>query len=657
MVRRAASSNRPPETLGSENDMSLRAIIIGLALVIIQTAVTPYNDYYLQGTDISGSHFPLGAMFVLVVLTLGINPVLKKITPKAELNPGELMTVWVMLIATSAIPSKGMMGYLLPYLVAPRYFATPENEWADALYPHLPDWLVVWDKQAVSDFYTGEAFVPWAVWAKPLFAWTIFIIVLYFVTICLSVVLRKQWVEHERFIFPLVAVPAEMVQRTNPNGLLSGFFKNRAMWVGFTIAAVFHLLNGFHEYFPALPRIPNRYDLYGPFTERPWIVMRLWPQLRLFLYFSVIGITYLLSMEVSFSCWFFFLFFKAQYMVINAFSIPINPWICARGQTMAVYVVLALAFIYNSRYHLRDILKKTFAERHTTKAIDDSNEPLPYRWALLGLIFGFLLLGLLCAYAGMTFWIALSIIAFFLIVSTALTWMVVNGGLLLIQVPMYPSEYFETTAGTRIIGANSWSLLGFQRVMMRDWGGILMPSILHGFKAADPVKLNRRSLSWAMMLAILFSIGVSYVALLPLIYDKGALNLQQGPFVRAPRYFNHIASVIQYPKGPKWAEIYSMFVGTGIISFLLVMRHQFIWWKLHPIGYVMGAVYSSYFLWSSMFIGWLLKYIILKTGGIGGYRKLRPLFMGLILGEYGIVGLWMVIGIFTGVDYRGALPG
>ena len=92
--------------------MSFRAIIIGLALVIIQTAVTPYNDYYLQGTDISGSHFPLGALFALIVLTLGINPILKKITPKAELNPGELMIVWVMLVVTSAIPSKGMMGYL-----------------------------------------------------------------------------------------------------------------------------------------------------------------------------------------------------------------------------------------------------------------------------------------------------------------------------------------------------------------------------------------------------------------------------------------------------------------------------------------------------------------------------------------------------------------
>ena len=30
---------------------------------------------------------------------------------------------------------------------------------------------------------------------------------------------------------------------------------------------------------------------------------------------------------------------------------------------------------------------------------------------------------------------------------------------------------------------------------------------------------------------------------------------------------------------------------------------------------------------------------------------------GLIIGEFGIVGLWMIIGMFTGVNYQGALPG
>lgn len=637
--------------------MTLRALLIGLALVILQTAITPYNDYYLQGTDISGNHFPLGAVFTLIFLTIGINPILKKVLPRATLNPAELIVIWVMMGVSSAIPSKGMMGFLLPYLAAPVYFATSENEWADTLHPHLPEWLIVWDKNAVTNFYEGESLVPWALWIKPLLVWTVFIILLYCVTICVSIVIRKQWVERERYIFPLVTVPVELVQQTPSQSNLSSLFKNRLVWIGFAIAAAFHLLNGLHEYIPSLPSIPNRYDLYKPFTERPWIVMGWWPQFRFFLYFSVIGITYFLTTAVSFSCWFFFLFFKLQYIIINAFAIPISPWISARGQTMAAYVVMVIAFLINSRKHIKDILIRTFLQSTSTTTIDDKDEVLPYRWAVLGGIFSFLLLVGLCVYGGMSFWVACSIIILFLIVSTALSWMVVNGGMLLIQAPMYPVEYFEIVTGSRVINANSLTLLGFQRVMMRDWGGILMPSVLHGFKAADPLGLNRRRMLGAMALSIVVAIGVSYAASLPLIYDKGGLNLQRGPFIGAPRYLNHIVTLIQYPKDPKMGEVYSMILGVGITSFLLIMQRQFMWWQLHPIGYVMGAVYSSYFLWSCMFIGWFLKYLVLKSGGIGHYRKLRPLFMGLIIGEFGIVGAWMVIGIFTGVNYQNALPG
>ncbi|MDE0088410.1 MAG: hypothetical protein OXU23_21990, partial [Candidatus Poribacteria bacterium] len=450
--------------------MTVRSLLLGLALVIVQTAITPYNDYYLQGTDVTGNHFPLGAVFTLIFLTLVINPILKKVFPRATLNPAELIVIWVMMGVSSAIPSKGMMGFLLPYLAAPVYFATPENEWAETLHAHFPEWLIVWDKHAVTNFYEGESSVPWALWIKPIVVWSVFILLFYCVTICVSIILRKQWVERERFIFPLVTVPVEMVQQASMQRGVSSLFRNRLVWIGFGIAAAFHLLNGLHEYFPALPSIPNRYDLSAPFTERPWVVMRWWPQFRFFLYFSVIGITYFLAMEVSFSCWFFFLFFKLQYIIINAFAIPISPWICARGQTMAAYVVMVLAFLINSRLHIIDLLKKTFLQSSTT-TINDSDEVLPYRWAVLGAIFSFFLLAGLCFYAGMSFWVACSIIALFLITSTALSWMVVNGGMLLIQAPMYPVEYFEIVTGSRIINASSLALLGFQRIMMRDWGG------------------------------------------------------------------------------------------------------------------------------------------------------------------------------------------
>ena len=261
---------------------------------------------------------------------------------------------------------------------------------------------------------------------------------------------------------------------------------------------------------------------------------------------------------------------------------------------MAAYVVMVLAFLLNSRIHIKDLLKRTFLESAASTTIDDADEALPYRWAVLGTIFSFLLLAGLCVYAGMSLWVACSIITLFLIASTALTWMVVNGGMLLIQAPMYPVEYFEIIAGSRIINANSFALLGFQRVMMRDWGGILMPSVLHGLKAADPVRLSRRSILGAMALAIVVAIVVSYAASLPLIYDKGGLNLQRGPFIGSPRYFNHMVSLIQYPKDPKLGEAYSMILGAGITGFLLIMQRQFMWWQLHPIGYVSRLVFEVF---------------------------------------------------------------
>jgi hypothetical protein len=54
----------------------------------------------------------------------------------------------------------------------------------------------------------------------------------------------------------------------------------------------------------------------------------------------------------------------------------------------------------------------------------------------------------------------------------------------------------------------------------------------------------------------------------------------------------------------------------------------------------------------SIFLGWLFKYIILRYGGLRGYRTARPLFLGLIFGEYSIGGVWLVVGLITGRGYK-----
>ena len=118
--------------------MRVRTVLIGLALVIVQTAITPYNDYYLQGTDISGNHFPLGAVFTLIFLTLVVNPILKQLFPRAVLSPAELMVVWVMMAVASAIPSKGMIGVPTPLFSSTRLFCHTRKRMGRNAPPALP---------------------------------------------------------------------------------------------------------------------------------------------------------------------------------------------------------------------------------------------------------------------------------------------------------------------------------------------------------------------------------------------------------------------------------------------------------------------------------------------------------------------------------------
>ncbi len=64
----------------------------------------------------------------------------------------------------------------------------------------------------------------------------------------------------------------------------------------------------------------------------------------------------------------------------------------------------------------------------------------------------------------------------------------------------------------------------------------------------------------------------------------------------------------------------------------------------------MLSAWGAFKLWFSVFLGWSGKYVILKYGGLGVYRKARPAFLGLVLGEMSCAGVWAIIGMITGVS-------
>ncbi len=54
-------------------------------------------------------------------------------------------------------------------------------------------------------------------------------------------------------------------------------------------------------------------------------------------------------------------------------------------------------------------------------------------------------------------------------------------------------------------------------------------------------------------------------------------------------------------------------------------------------------------VWFSILLAWLLKTLTLKYTGAAGYARTRPFFLGLILGQVVVTGMWLVIDFFTGM--------
>ena len=656
MTLPGTSRHFPQTTHPIYNSITARSVLIGMVAVICQCLATPYNDFHVGGTYLAGNHLPIAVVFVMLVFIFSTNVLLKRLKPGTELQGSELLVIWGMMLVASGIPSSGLMRYLVPLAVSPFYFATPENEWITLFHQHLPDWMVVKDPKAVFYFYEqlpdGDS-IPWRAWLKPIVGWSAFVLIFYFVTICWTVLLRKQWVEHERFTFPLVQLPVEMFQPPSGSSLLNRFFKSRLMWCGFAIPVILHGLKGLHLYLPSTPNPPLYFSIAQFFTEKPFSALAWWPSVNLFIYPSVIAVVYLLTLEISFSFWFFFLLGKMETVLIYATGSKVNQWNFHQNQQMGALLVFIGFILFLGKRHFG----RAFATIFGKHASNDTNEPLPYLWAVGGLILGILLLTLICSLAGMRVWVALFILGIFLAITTVGTWMVANGGLMFILYSFLPGEYLITLFGSARINAPSWTIVAYERVLMFDMREILMPSVMNNFKLAEPLRLKQRPFLLAMGIAIVLAMGVSYYSSIDLAYTHGAVNLQHWTYmISTVSPFNRLTSILQNPTGIELERLGSFIFGGAMMFGMLWMRHHYLWWKLHPIGSLMMTSYATYCFWGSFFIGWLLKYTVLKFGGVAQYRKLRPFILGVVLGECFIGGIWIIVGLITGIGYR-LLPG
>ena len=96
------------------------------------------------------------------------------------------------------------------------------------------------------------------------------------------------------------------------------------------------------------------------------------------------------------------------------------------------------------------------------------------------------------------------------------------------------------------------------------------------------------------------------------------------------------------------AKMLFLGIGAVLMTLLTLCRYRFPWWPIHPVGLAIGLTHPTFHVWFSIFIAWLIKVIVLKLGGISLYRKVRPFFLGMILGAFATAGAWLIIDYFAG---------
>jgi hypothetical protein len=191
-----------------------------------------------------------------------------------------------------------------------------------------------------------------------------------------------------------------------------------------------------------------------------------------------------------------------------------------------------------------------------------------------------------------------------------------------------------------------------QKVLFVDLRESMMPSFLHSRRITlgSP---SGRMVFLGICSTLVIAVAVSFAAMLALCYKYGIRELQLDWATRTTlSVYDNVQTLIETPvEVGHWVMVFSI-VGAVVMLALVVCYHWFFWWPIHPIGYLTAYSSAMRILWFSFFVGWMCNALCMRYGGVVLFKKLRFFFIGLIVGDFLMGGLWAVYGLFSYASYQ-----
>ena len=213
------------------------------------------------------------------------------------------------------------------------------------------------------------------------------------------------------------------------------------------------------------------------------------------------GFAYLLSLEISFSLWIFFLLGRFQTLTNATFGIDLAGSTTLPGEYQMFGALLALAFfsLWLARNHIRNILVSVFKG----DTADDDDECLSYRVAVIGSGVGILFLICWLWMVGLSLWLGIVLLILVLAVYVGFARITSEGGVIFAET-FNPQEFMIHGFSGPLLGPQNLVVIGLTKFWFTHTRTLIMPSMANGLKLADTANiLNPRWLTAAIAIAIL----------------------------------------------------------------------------------------------------------------------------------------------------------
>jgi hypothetical protein len=634
-------------------------VIIALILLVVVAFFNFYVEMLWKGgwdTWMVSSGCPaITPVFFLFLLTAAM--LLPRLRRKG-LTRRELLAVYAIVLVGAPVVTYAVLAWVLVKSVHYYYMVQVNPYWSGLFLREVPTWFAPSDPAAVTGFFEGQSRVPWAMWWTPLATWSSFMVALFGASLCLAALIQRPWITAERLTFPIAQVPLTMVEEPGggKRGSAARFTLSRAFWIGLLISFCLSVFSSLSDRVPAIPHIslgPTEvigWQKVGPLAGLGAVSVVFWPWLM--------AIAYLVPKELSFSVWFFWLVrLGLTVAAVTAGATPQRPEAWWSSSFPAPYyqgtgAVLALTgwMLWGARKHLGRAVRSAFGRRQSA---DDTSEPLPYRWAVLGFL-------LCCAFMVWVLWLAQCRVSFALalialILAYFLIWARIRAetGLGLLPFPIEINELMMVPFGSRIFRLREMISL----VSLR-WAyspgittsyEVFASTMIESYKIADSARLNSRRLTAGIAGGFVVSLAVGIPLVLIGIYHYGWFGFgftRSGWLTNVGSYGGgQIAGLLTDPRyaATDVNGLLGLLGGGAAVLFLGLMRLRFWWWPFHPIGYLAANTWGLQLWAMPFFVGWLAKTLIIRYAGLPLYRRTIPLAAGLIVGDLLNGGLWGVV--------------